>query len=273
MLITPEQQKKFEKTAEGLAVSLAYLAMSEDVPGREKRKLSFLEQAYVTGKIASELGMDRVMKMSEEDIQSWVNQQGFNLSPADVAIIVNLRGELSNWVENQSNRWIAKIRTEINVANRSWTRTLEGKSFKDSAEKLELRSKALEELTSNLEEIFDGSSADADTLIQTQLSDFFQEGQVTGVDPEEYVYKVPRLTACKYCLDLHLNSDGTPKVYKLKEVLGQSNVGSRAYEWGFTIGPTHPHCYCILYRVTEKAPEPSTELADARRESRKSRKA
>jgi len=81
------------------------------------------------------------------------------------------------------------------------------------------------------------------------------------------VYKIPRATACQHCMRLHLNSDGSPRKYKLKDVAGNSNIGLPAFSWQFVIGPVHPYCYCLLYRELERAaPSKSKKLAQARRD-------
>lgn len=269
MLISQEQQSKIETTVQTLAATLAVLSMGSGEQTGGSKKLTTLEQAYVVGKIASAIGMARIITMNEAQVQSWIAENGYSLSPEDLVVIQSLREELVNWTKNQADRWTARIRTEITTANRAWARLLESKRFTDEAEKTKLRNQALEDLVDGIEEVLDGTPAEADTLIQTQLSEFFQEGQAANLSPEEYVYKVPRVTACKYCLDLHLGPDGTPKLFKLGDVLKNSNVGRRTYDWDFTIGPVHPHCYCVLYRASEVPPTAVMELAEARRNARR----
>lgn len=60
-------------------------------------------------------------------------------------------------------------------------------------------------------------------------------------DPE--VYKIISPGACQECRRIW-GDFGTPRVYRLSEIEGQSNFGKPAREWGPTIGPTHPHCTC-----------------------------
>ena len=96
------------------------------------------------------------------------------------------------------------------------------------------------------------------------MSGYFQEGQVAGLSGDELVWKLPRASACVHCLRIHTNADGSPRKYKLADVEGNSNSGLPAFAWGFTIGPTHPYCYCVLFRETQKQGGPNQRLATAR---------
>ena len=97
------------------------------------------------------------------------------------------------------------------------------------------------------------------------MNGYFQQGQMSGVDQEEFVYKVPRLMACEVCYRLHVLPNGDPVIYSLSEVAGNSNYGAPKWAWQFTIGPTHPYCYCILFRVTQKKPPKQSAKKRTRR--------
>ena len=105
---------------------------------------------------------------------------------------------------------------------------------------------------------------DIDRLVQSEMNNYFQQGQMAEVDGEEIVYKIPRVGACRHCLRIHLHPDGTPRKFKLKDVSGNSNYGLPAYAWQFSIGPLHPYCYCVLYREIDKPP-PKEKSAAAKR--------
>jgi F0F1-type ATP synthase delta subunit len=84
-----------------------------------------------------------------------------------------------------------------------------------------------------------------------------------GGNPEEiYVYYHVLPTACASCKELYLNRDGTPKRFKLSEILanvletGGMNVGRKASAIGQKDGwipnaSTHPNCHCYPVRVKE----------------------
>lgn len=62
-----------------------------------------------------------------------------------------------------------------------------------------------------------------------------------------YVYRIPVVDAklCKYCRRFYLDTDESPKVYKLSTLLGNgSNYGRKASEYMPVIGATHPNERC-----------------------------
>ncbi|UOF90798.1 hypothetical protein LSG31_00500 [Fodinisporobacter ferrooxydans] len=81
-----------------------------------------------------------------------------------------------------------------------------------------------------------------------------------GGDPDEIdVYYHVQPTACKYCKELYLEPDGTPKIFKLSEILrnvqetGGMQIGLKASRIGEEGGwvpnaLAHPFCHCYMVR-------------------------
>lgn len=62
---------------------------------------------------------------------------------------------------------------------------------------------------------------------------------------EVYVYRInPNDAAtCKYCRRFYIDSDGSPKVYKLSTILNNgTNFGKKAQDWKPVAAATHPNC-------------------------------
>lgn len=69
-----------------------------------------------------------------------------------------------------------------------------------------------------------------------------------GEDAE--VARVPESAACKYCKKLFLKGDGAPKIFKVRELLGNGvNVGRKPAQWLATLWPIHPQCRCLTMVV------------------------
>lgn len=48
---------------------------------------------------------------------------------------------------------------------------------------------------------------------------------------------------CKYCRNFYIDSDDSPKVYRMSRILNNgSNYGKKADEWKPTALATHPNC-------------------------------
>lgn len=123
-------------------------------------------------------------------------------------------------------------------------------------------------------------SRDWDTVAQTEIRYAVNLGKFMSIQHEgggnaeniEVYYHV-QPTACKYCKKLYLNPDGTPKIFKLSELLGNitltggMNVGLKAGQIGSDGGwlpnaVAHPHCHC--YPVRRLANYPTIPVGDLR---------
>ena len=72
---------------------------------------------------------------------------------------------------------------------------------------------------------------------------------------EVYVYRiiVADSHTCRHCKSFYLDSDGTPKVYRLSELLSNgSNYGKKPEDWNPVVLATHPNERCS--RVLELKP-------------------
>jgi len=228
---------------------------------------SLLEQAYIVGKVANIVGPDRLRKMREGGLQSWIKKNGLVRTKEDQARINTLKESTRKWVASMVDDLSGKIRLEIAIAEEKWAHELVSRDSDGSLRKSlwdDLRNLAKSSLGDLIASVFSGFSSSVDRFMQTELAKYFQIGQTSEIPSEDMVYKVPRLSACEHCLRLHLDSTGTPRLYKLSEVESNSNIGKKAPQWKFVIGPTHPHCYCILYNSKDEPPSQSLELKRAR---------
>jgi hypothetical protein len=56
---------------------------------------------------------------------------------------------------------------------------------------------------------------------------------------------------CKKCHGLYLNVNGTPKVFKMSELIANgSNYGKKAADWKPCLTSLHPNCRCLLSEVS-----------------------
>ena len=227
-------------------------------------RLTFLESAFIAGKAAQLIGTDQLRTMTEAQLVSFIRNNNVSLTIADRATLETMKSNTERWLQGRSSAWQAKMRAEIAVADQAWRATLASTSFADAGALAAARSAALRNLINRIE---DGSAewqGDIDRLVQSEMNNYFQEAQVTELPGEELVYKIPRASACPHCLRICVNTDGSFKRFRLKDVAGNSNVGSKAAGWVFTIGPIHPYCYCVLYRESDKDFGPRKALRDAK---------
>jgi phosphopantetheine adenylyltransferase len=124
------------------------------------------------------------------------------------------------------------------------------------------------ELSTELKNRFKGEDVERDwdrvafteTRFATNMGRLMNIQHEGGGDPEEIeVYYVVQPNACKYCKKLYLEDDGTPKIFKLSDILenvqetGGLNIGLSASKIGEKGGwvpnaVLHPNCHCYPVR-------------------------
>jgi hypothetical protein len=226
------------------------------------RNRTSLEQSYLAGRAASQLGDAKLKNMSADELEQWLIHHPITLTEAEQAQIKALRTDTERWVEGRTADWQKMFNQVLSKHDQEWRARLTESN--DPAAHTTARNAALKELAANLRNESSTFVTDVGRLIQTETHRYFQQGQAAGWDPDDLVYKLPRAEACPNCMRLHLNADGSPRLYKLADVLGNSNVGRKSYDWDFTIGPTHPWCYCILHSAANEEPGPDPERAKTR---------
>lgn len=262
MLVSDETQKEMERTIEAAisAYSVALLgrrlgvkappSISPNTP-LDFATMSILDQAYVAGKLAEILGTDPVRKMTQAQFVGSVRNLNLQLNEQDIKMLQQLQSETEAWLSARKSDVQTRTNTLVTNANRGWL--ADGDSL-EGPEKEQKFDTITAGLAAGLGALLLGQAAQTDRVIETQMSSFFNSGLATGLNPDDFVWKLPRISAEKHCMRLHVNSDGSSRVYRVTDVAGNSNVGKTASEWEFVLGPVHPHCYCILYRVSEKEP-------------------
>lgn len=280
MLIDKDTESKLERVIQGLVSSYAVYSIGRQIGqtipqaaaaavGTKNSPLTYLEVSYLAGKVARQLGPNRLKSMNERQLIEYLRTSDIVMSAADRKTLSQLKDSTERWLKNRTGAWSSKLRTAIDTANKEWRTALAQTAFTDNRQLTTARNAVLLALVQKLDEESDSWDGDVDRVLQTEMNTYYQQGQVSGAAGNELVYKVPRVTACKHCLRIHLDDVGNPRIYKLSEVIGNSNIGMPAPMWQFTIGPTHPYCYCVLYYATDKPPKQNPDLEKALKDSRK----
>lgn len=259
MLVDQETEGKQKETLEALAAALALYLVGRDLRPRSEKtqgmgnlsaldSMTPLEQAFILGKLIRTAGNQVPRKLSTKDLQQWTYENNVTLSTTEQATLDLLKDDSVAYLRNWAEEWKKALTVLVLKANRQWRAAIAATSDQKKIERM--RKEALREFQDGIDRLLAKVEGNVQRLIQTELAQYYQNAQVVGLGGDELVYKVPRESACEHCKELHLKGDGTPKIFKLKDVVGNSNYGSAPYAWGFTIGPVHPFCYCILHIVS-----------------------
>jgi len=275
VLLDEEAEERLDVTVEAAMAVMAATFIARALRGRvppgaavslnQFGERSFLEKSFFAGKVAGELGPDALRNMSESDLDEFINN--LEVTPSDAVKIEQLKTDTQRWLQGRADAWKQRNRELVVVADRKWTGTLQAVPFQTSAARQVARASAIDGLVRGLAGAAESVNPDMERLFQTDINQYFQQGQAATMNIDEVVFKIPRLSAEKQCMRLHVGSDGTPIRYRLRDVQGNSNVGRKPNNWVFTIGPVHPHCFCILHRETQKKAGADKKRKEARAEA------
>lgn len=142
------------------------------------------------------------------------------------------------------------------------------KQFKDDLNKASFLDTILDNLTNIVKEytatIKETFSDSIDTLarniksnINTLEHNILEAGIIDGItkgqSPEfVYVMKITYPGCCKHCARLYNNDDGTPKVFRLSELIKNGwDLHRKPAEYKPVVSTLHYNCRCLLVRVDE----------------------
>lgn len=123
----------------------------------------------------------------------------------------------------------------------------------DVLESLQNESKG--KLKTKLRDLSKDATRNWERVVHTEVSNAISLGSVDriiednkGKNPEDVlVYRIVKDDAalCKWCRKFYVDSDGTPKIYRLSELLANgSNYGKKTSDWKPVALATHPNERC-----------------------------
>jgi hypothetical protein len=168
--------------------------------------------------------------------------------------ISNLNANLLELIEKQKAEVMSRILGILRDSNLNYKN--EALSDLDRSASIDelLRNKTVQEVKQRLRDYTGDANRNWKRVATTEISNAVGLGSADRIvaankdrkDAEDiYVYKInPNDGAtCKFCREFFIDTDGSPKVYKLSTLLSYgSNYGQKNINWKPTIGATHPNC-------------------------------
>ncbi len=160
-----------------------------------------------------------------------------------------LHSNMKHLIEKQKTNVLSQIEGMIRDTNNQ---------FKfDKLQKLDdlSKDKSIRGLKTQLRDYSRDANRNWDRIVNTEMSNAISLGSVDRIaddnptkDMDEvYVYRIVKNDAalCKYCRRFYLDSDGSPKLYRMSTLLSNgSNYGQKAADWQPTAMATHPNERC-----------------------------
>lgn len=263
MLLSQEDQDKLDQTIQSVAAAYSIYMIGRSLgradTGRaaqvaDEVRIATLagmdatQQAYIAGKIAGIVGPKALIDMGYPELEAWVKDHTLILNEADQAALKGRQAETERWIEGNVDKWTAASNRVLSDYDKEWLEKVA--TAPEGTELGELdddRKQLLADMLEDLNGATDDFSANLTRLFVTELKSYFEMGQIADLSGDTWVWKVPAATACENCLEIYCHPDGSPRKFRLSEIIGNSNIGSRPEQWTFCFGATHPSCQCILF--------------------------
>ena len=197
----------------------------------DNKKIPLLDKIFAFGKIAEKIGVENANKLTKKDLELWIKENGEKIK-----------------------KQLEKIKAQAYL-------DVLGKQFQIEKD---LRQKILNESQNNKEikpsiiydyikDKFEDWSYLKDSISYVSESALnqgkAQEIRDKSDENDPIVYKVPIQDEklCSNCRKAYLNSDGTPRLFRLSELEANgTNIGRKVADWKPTLGQLHPSCRCLL---------------------------
>lgn len=253
---------------------IGYAALSED----DQRKATLLGLVQINRplieslyQIARERGNESNRKpMKLRDLIAWAGMSGIlPLSDAQVYTLEHAKREMYDAIENAREEYKKKIRQTILRVNDearhselSETYTVQERQAK-RAILVGTVLTAISALATKLQDSFDRGATVAltnmlsnATVDEVMISSLVNQSSASEVRVYKRVMNDGKL--CGWCSKFYMNKDGSPKVYRLTDLLANgSNDGRAKSEWKAVIGSTHPRCRCQLHYLSANQTNPT----------------
>lgn len=169
------------------------------------------------------------------------------------------KASINQSIEDSKKFIIKRIREEILDTNDSYRQEIQMTGITNLAEVQERANNSMQLLLGTLLGISVMANKNFTRAFSTSLTKFINNGVVdevaaiAGKDAKNsLVFKnvVNDSSLCEWCRSFYMNPDGTPKIYRLKDLQKNgSNIGKPRSAWNPTVGPCHVRCRCQLQHL------------------------
>lgn len=204
---------------------------------------------YIFGKITAVMPLLSRERLTEKDVIRAV--QKTPLTKVERAAIDYATDHAGTYIKGIRDMMLKDAEGAASRARRSALRAVQEATADAIAKR-----KTIKQFKTTLFDMFDERNRDWQRVAHTEMNDAIQHGiyneirRTSDDTHNQLVFKRPAPDACPHCKRVYLNSDGSPRIFRMED-LADSNVGKKAANWQPTIGSVHPWCRCQLCVVPD----------------------
>lgn len=229
-----------------------------------KDSFNFTKKSFFLGRLSAILLKKEYGSLTLPELEKAMDESSLTaveklaLSEAQRSVGRNLKTILNAVETNVLYQAAESDKTIVNAATLG--------SLKDQVSLAVLQKNTWKELANKLETIFSSLPKDKiETIARTELHAVKQRGVTQAIANKIDIFEssngtdsdvsvVTHVGRCEDCASLYENKDGSPKVFKLSELLSNGSNADRSHKrvnglhghWVPVVPPTHPRCFCEL---------------------------
>jgi len=208
-----------------------------------------LLDAYMFGKIQHVIGQKAARVMTYSRFVKYLSMNPLPLTAIETAAISNVNKVASYYI---ANKLADKAQAEVAQLVRDADKRMIAGALRDKLPTNIQRRENIRALATQLSRQVQNHSEDFLRIAHTEKHNAMQAGvasEMFKIDSDIQVVKIPSHDACRYCISLYVKPDGNLRVFKLKNIMNNSNVGQKKRDWKPTVDAVHPFCACQLARI------------------------
>jgi hypothetical protein len=217
-------------------------------------KRGLIEGAFLFGFLADSMEELKLKDMSYSDFKHFITQKSVPLSAEETMAIKHLKRSVATHLKGLGGRIDQSTQEVLVDADQDLRRRLAAVVKRELVQGIEKR-KSLNEVVGALRKATNDHAHNWHRIVVTEVNNAFQEGKLAtiqksnkGRDP--WVFKRVRKGACEECKSAYLTKSGTPRVFKLSELLATgTNVNRVRADRQPTVKSHHPWCQCELQEM------------------------
>jgi hypothetical protein len=226
----------------------------------KKYRVDTLTLLFQLGRAAKTYSPEIVKQWPKSRLEKFITSEG-KLTPQESLAIAFIKSEAENTLQNLFGTVVSTIELDYK------TKIIGSEAFKvgvkDAVIERIAKRQSLQQLSVNIGKNTANWSRNLYRIAFVESANAYNFGivlnelRMTNQEADEvWVAKIPKPDACPHCKRLCWDSKtNSPILYRLSDVLGNSNIHKKVKEWSFCISSIHPYCRCLLSIVNPKLQE------------------
>ena len=208
------------------------------------------------GMIVDAIGKDAEKATYNDLVEYFEKRKYIPLSKIDNLALDSVKKQYLGDIKSNKNKIFNDINNIISKSEKSNRYSYE-KVIRDTIKEGIVNKKVNSEIARDLGRLTGDWNRNFNRIVDFVSHTAYDEGRAISImrkhGEDALVWKKVFNSACKHCISLYLTKGfgSRPIIFRLQTLRENgNNIGRKVDEWLPVVGPTHPHCRCVLQEYT-----------------------